>query len=123
MLSKMKFAFISLMAAGLLFCISSSSFAYGRGGEWPPTEGGTVFFYVTAMGSPIEGAEVSVGDSSGTTGPQGNTTLSVSKGFHTASVTDSHGNSDSRTVRVKSGEITQVTFDLGAPGRPATVHH
>lgn len=123
MLSKFKFAFVSLMAAGLIFCLGNVSSAYDRGGEWPPTQGGTVFVYVTAMGSPIEGAEVSVGDASGTTGPQGNTTLSVEKGFHTASCTDEHGNTATAEVRVKSGEICQVTFELGAAGRPATVHH
>ncbi|MBS1257989.1 MAG: hypothetical protein MAG551_01042 [Candidatus Scalindua arabica] len=123
MFNKLKFAFVSLMAAGLLFCISNASYAYDRGGEWPPTEGGTVFVYVTAMGSPIADAEVSVGDASGTTGPQGNTTLWVENGFHTASVEDHHGNTGSREVRVSPGEIIQVTFELGAAGRPATGSH
>ncbi len=53
MLSKMKFAFISLLAVGLLFCVSMSAYAYGRGGEWPPAQGGTVSVCVTAMVSPI----------------------------------------------------------------------
>ena len=120
MLNKLKFAFVSFMAAGLLFCISNASYAYDRGGEWPPTEGGTVIFQVTAMGSPIGDAEVSVGDASGTTGENGNTVFSVESGIHTASVTDHHGNTDSKEVMVHSGEIIQVTFDLGAAGRPAS---
>lgn len=123
MLSKMKFAFISLMAVGLIFSVSMSTYAYGRGGEWPPTQGGTVIVQVTAMGSPIEGAEVTVGDNSGTTGPNGNTVLSVDNGFHTATVADHHDNTASQEVRVKAGEIVQVTFELGAAGRPASGHH
>ncbi len=123
MLSKMKFAFISLLAVGLLFCVSMSAYAYGRGGEWPPTQGGTVIVCVTAMGSPIEDAEVSVGDNSGTTGHNGNYTFSVDNGFHTVSVADHHDNAESREVRVNPGEIVQVTFELGAAGRPASGSH
>ncbi len=123
MLSKMKFAFISLLAVGLLFSVSMATYAYDRGGEWPPTQGGTVIVMVTAMGSPIEGAEVSVGDNSGTTGHNGNTVLSVDNGFHTVSVADHHENTASREVRVDAGEIVQVTFELGAAGRPASGDH
>ena len=39
---------------------------------------------------------------------------------HTVSVSDSHGNSDSREIRLMAGEIIQVTFELGAAGRPAS---
>ena len=120
MLNKLKFAFVSFMAAGLLFCISNASYAYDRGGEWPPTEGGTVIFQVTAMGSPIEHADVSVGDNSDSTGHNGNKVFQVDKGRYTVSVEDHHGNTDSREIRVNPGEIIQVTFELGAPGRPAT---
>ncbi|MHC4268178.1 MAG: hypothetical protein ACYSTS_06895 [Planctomycetota bacterium] len=120
MLNRLKFAFISLVAVGLLFCVSNATFAYDRGGEWPPTAGGTVIVQVTAMGSPIEGAEVSVGDNSGTTGHNGNTVLSVDNGYHTVSVADHHDNAESKEVRVNPGEIIQVTFDLGAAGRPAS---
>ncbi|GAX60830.1 metalloendopeptidases [Candidatus Scalindua japonica] len=123
MLSKMKFAFVSLIAAGLIFCLSNVSSAYDRGGEWPPTQGGTVIVMVTAMGAPIKGAEVSVGDNSGTTGYSGNTILSVDNGFHTVTVADHHDNTATKQVRVKAGEIVQVTFELGAAGRPATGSH
>jgi hypothetical protein len=119
MFSKLKFAFVALMAAGLIFCVSKASYA----GDWLPTDSSTVIVQVTALGSPIEGAEVSVGDSSGTTGINGNYVFQVDKGTYTVSVTDPHDNSDSREVRVKPGEIVQVTFDLGAAGRPATVSH
>jgi hypothetical protein len=117
MLNKFKFAFISLMAAGLTVCADMASFA----GDW--NEPATVIVQVTAAGSPIEDAEVSVGDQSDTTGHNGNRVFQVDKGHHTVSVTDTHGNSDSREVRVNSGEIVQVTFDLGAAGRPATGGH
>ncbi|MCP4264566.1 MAG: hypothetical protein GY777_03155 [Candidatus Brocadiaceae bacterium] len=120
MLNRLKFAFISLMAVGLLFCVSNAASAYDRGGEWPPTETGTVIVQVTAMGSPIEHADVSVGDSSDSTGHNGNRVFQVENGFHTVSVTDSHGNTDSKEVRVDPGTIIQVTFELGAAGRPAS---
>ncbi len=120
MLNRFKFAFISLMAVGLFFCVSNAASAYDRGGEWPTTQGGTVIVQVTAMGSPIEGADVSVGDSSDSTGHNGNRVFSVDNGFHEVTVADHHGNTDSKTVRVKAGEIIQVTFELGAAGRPAS---
>ncbi len=116
MLSKLKFAFISLMAAGLIFCLGNVSSAYDRGGEWPPTEGGTVIVQVIALGSPVEHADVSVGDNSDTTGHNGNRTFSVDNGYHTVSCVGPHGGEASREVRVKPGEIIQVTFDLGAEG-------
>ncbi|MEK6765278.1 MAG: hypothetical protein AABY49_03505 [Planctomycetota bacterium] len=113
MLNKLKFAFVSLMAAGLIFCVGNVSTAYDE----PPA---TVIVQVTAMGSPIEHADVSVGDTSDTTGHNGNKVFQVNKGIYTVSVADTHGNTDSREVRVNPGEIIQVTFDLGAPGRPAS---
>ena len=117
MLSKFKCALISLMFAGLILCAGTVSFA----GAW--NEPATVIVQVTAAGSPIGDAEVSVGDQSDTTGHNGNRVFQVGKGHHTVSVTDIHGNSDSREVRVNPGEIVQVTFDLGAAGRPATGDH
>ena len=114
---KSKLKFTLLMAAGLIFCAGTVSIA----GDW--NEPATVIVQVTADGSPIEDAEVSIGDQSDTTGHNGNRVFQVGKGHHTVSVTDIHGNSDSREVRVDSGEIVQVTFDLGAAGRPATGDH
>jgi hypothetical protein len=117
MLSKLKFAVISLLAVGLIFCAGTASFA----GAW--NEPATVIVQVTASASPVEDAEVSVGDQSDTTGHNGNHVFQVGKGHHIVSVTDTHGNSDSREVRVNPGEIVQVTFDLGAAGRPASGGH
>ncbi len=117
MLIKLKFAFTLLIVAGLMLCAGKASFA----GDW--NEPATVIVQVTAAGSPIEDAEVSVGDQSDTTGYNGNRVFQVDKGSYTVSVTDAYGNSDSREVRVNSGEIVQVTFDLGTAGRPATGDH
>jgi len=116
MLSKFRYMFVALMVSGLVFCLSNIGSAY----EEPPAR---VTVQVTGLGSPIEGAEVSVGDSSETTGINGNYVFQVNKGTYTVSVTDPHGNSDSREISVNPGEIVQVTFDLGAAGRPATVSH
>ena len=116
MINRLKFALVSLMAAGLIFCLGNVSTAYDE----PPA---TVIVQITAMGSPIEHADVSVGDNSDTTGHNGNKVFQVDKGSYTVSVADHHGNTDSREVRVNPGEIIQVTFDLGAPGRPASGSH
>ena len=107
------------MVAGLIFCVSKASYA----GDYLPTDSSTVIVQVTGMGSPIEGAEVFVGDASGTTGKNGNYVFQVDKGTYTVSVTDPHENTDSREYLVGPGEIVQITFELGAAGRPATVHH
>jgi hypothetical protein len=117
MFSKFKCALISLMFAGLILCAETVSFA----GTW--NEPATVIVQVTAAGSPIGDAEVSVDGQSDTTGHNGNRVFQVEKGHHTVSVTDIHGNSDSREVRVSPGEIVQVTFDLGTAGRPAAGGH
>ena len=117
MLSKLKFAVISLLAVGLIFCAGTASFA----GAW--NEPATVIVQVTASASPVEDAEVSVGDQSDTTGHNGNHVFQVGKGHHIVSVTDTHGNSDSREIRVDPGEIIQITFDLGSAARPAFGGH
>ena len=113
MLSKFRYIFVALVVSGLVFCLSNIGTAYDE----PPAR---VIVQVTAMGSPIAHAEVSVGDASDTTGSNGNYVFQVDKGTYTVSVADSHGNTDSREVRVSPGEIIQVTFELGGPGRPAT---
>ncbi len=119
MLSKFKYIFVALVASSLIFCVSKASYA----ADWLPTDPASVIVQVTGMGSPIEGAEVFVGDASGTTGKNGNYVFQVDKGTYTVSVTDPHENTDSREYLVGPGEIVQITFELGAAGRPATVHH
>ncbi len=113
LLSKFRYIFVALMVSGLVFCLSNIGSAY----EEPPAR---VTVQVIALGTPIPHAEVSIGDASETTGINGNYVFQVDKGTYTVSVADSHGNTDSREVRVNPGEIIQVTFELGAAGRPAT---
>ena len=117
MLRKLKIAFTLLMAVGVIFCAGTASIA----GDW--NEPATVTVQVTAGGSPIADAEVGVDDQSDTTGHNGNRVFQVGKGLHTISVTDIHGNSDSREVRVNSGEIVQVTFELGTGVRSVPGGH
>ncbi len=123
MLSKLKFAFISMMAAGLIFCLSNVSSAYDRGGEWPPEASASILVQVIALGSPIEHADVSVGDNSDSTGHNGNSSFTVAPGTYTVSGTGPDGGSASREVRVKAGEIAQVTLELGAEGLHASGGH
>ncbi len=116
MLSKFRLLFVAFVASGILFCLSNVSSAY----EESPAR---VIVQVIALGSKVPGSEVSVGDSAETTGINGAYVFSVSKGTYTVSCTGAHGGSGSKEVRVKPGEIVQVTFELGAVGRPATVTH
>lgn len=115
LLSRFKFVFVSIMVASLIFCVSKASIAGSS------NEPATVVVQVTAMGSPVENAEVNIDNQSDTTGQNGNRTFHVTKGYHTVTVTDANGNSDSREVRVNPGEIVQVTIDLGSAGRPASI--
>lgn len=116
MLNKLKFAFVSLMAAGLIFCLSNISSAYNE----PPA---TVIVQVIALGAPIEHADVSVGDNSDTTGHNGNHVFQVHRGTYTVSCSGPNGGTASREISVNPGEITQVTFDLGAEGLHASGGH
>ncbi len=122
MLSKLKFAFISLMAAGLIFCVSKASYAAAQS-SWLPTDPATVIVQVIALGAPIEHAEVSVGDASETTGKNGNYVFQVDKGTYTVSCIGPHGGEGSRDVLIGPGEIIQVTFELGAEGLHAAGGH
>ncbi len=116
MYNKLKFAFISLVATGLIFCLGNVSFAYDE----PPA---TVIVQVIALGAPVENADVSVGDNSDTTGHNGNRVFQVRKGTYTVSCSGPHGGSGSQEIRVNPGEITQVTFELGAEGLHASGGH
>ncbi len=120
MLSKLKFASISLMVVGLLFCVSQATYATNT---WRPTDTGSILVQVIALGSPVEHAEVSVGDSSDTTGHNGNRSFTVDPGHYTVSATGEHGGSASKEVRVHPGEFIQVTLELGAAGLPPAEGH
>jgi uncharacterized membrane protein len=116
MVSKFRYMFVALIASGLVFCLSNIGSAY----EESPAR---VIVQVIALGAPIEGADVSVGDSSDTTGKNGNYVFQVRKGTYTVSCSGPHGGSGSQEVRVNPGEIIQVTFELGAEGLHASGGH
>ncbi len=116
MLNRLKYAFVSLMVVGLLFCLNSVCSAYSE----PPA---TVIVQVIALGSPIEHADVSVGDNSDSTGHNGNKVFQVDKGTYTVSCTGPHGGAGNREIRVSPGEIRQVTFELGAEALHASGDH
>ncbi len=109
MLRKFRFALVALFAAGLLFCLSNVSSAWDE----PPAR---VIVQVIALGAPIGGSEVSVGDASETTGGNGNYVFQVEKGSYTVSCKGAHGGQQSQQVLVSPGEIIQVTFELGVEG-------
>ncbi len=117
MVSKFRYVFVALVVSGLVFCLSNIGSAF----EEPPAR---VIVQVIALGAPIAGAEVSVGDSSDTTGKNGNYVFQVRKGTYTVSCNPPEGSSQSQEVRVNPGEIIQVTFELGAEGlHVAPAHH
>ena len=111
MLSKLKIASLSLMVVGLLFCVSKATYAGET--DWRPTDGGSILVQVIALGYAVPEAEISVGDSSDTTGTSGNKMFSVEPGFHTVSATGPHGGSATKVVRIRAGEFVQCTLELG----------
>ena len=116
MLNKFKYIFVTIIASGLIFCLSNIGSAY----EEPPAR---VIVQVIALGAPIEHADVSVGDLSETTGKNGNYVFQVHKGSYTVSCKGPHGGSGTQEIQVSPGEIIQVTFDLGAEGLHASGGH
>ena len=110
MLSKLKIASLSLMVVGLLFCVSKATDATNT---WRPTDGGSILVQVIALGYAVPDAEISVGDSSDTTGDNGNKMFSVEPGFYTVSATGPHGGSATKEVRIRPGEFVQCTLELG----------
>ncbi len=116
MLSKSKYLIVAIFAAGLVFCLSNLGSAY----EEKPA---SIQVVVSGLGAPLEGAEVTCGEDSSSTGKNGVATFQVSKGFYELSATGPHGGEASRTVRVSPGEIKQVTFELGAGALHASGGH
>ncbi len=112
MLRKLKIASLSLMVVGLLFCVSKSTYAGET--DWRPTDGGSILVQVIALGYAVPDAQISVGDSSDTTGTNGNRMFSVEPGFHTVSATGPHGGEATKVVRIRAGEFVQCTLELGA---------
>ena len=121
MLRKLKIASLSLMVVGLLFCVSKATYAGET--DWRPTDGGSILVQVIALGYAVPEAEISVGDSSDTTGTTGNKMFSVDPGFHTVSATGPHGGSATKVVRIRAGEFVQCTLELGSGGLPPAEGH
>ena len=122
MLSKLKFASISLMVVGLLFCVSKATYAGET--DWRPTDTGSILVQVIALGYAVEHAEISCGESSDTTGVNGNRSFTVDPGFHTVTATGPHGGaSATKVVRIRAGEFVQCTLELGSGGLPPTEGH
>lgn len=122
MLRKLKIASLSLMVVGLLFCVSKATYAGET--DWRPTDTGSILVQVIALGYAVEHAEISVGDSSDTTGATGNRSFTVDPGFHTVTATGPHGGvSATKVVRIRAGEFVQCTLELGSGGLPPTEGH
>ena len=122
MLSKLKFASISLMVVGLLFCVSKATYAGET--DWRPTDTGSILVQVIALGYAVEHAEISCGESSDTTGVNGNRSFTVDPGFHTVTATGPHGGASApKVVRIRAGEFVQCTLELGSGGLPAAEGH
>jgi len=122
MLSKLKFASISLMVVGLLFCVSKATYAGET--DWRPTDTGSILVQVIALGYAVEHAEISCGESSDTTGVNGNRSFTVDPGFHTVTATGPHGGaSATKVVRIRAGEFVQCTLELGSGGLPTAEGH
>jgi len=121
MLSKLKFASISLMVVGLLFCVSKATYAGET--DWRPTDTGSILVQVIALGYAVEHAEISCGESSDTTGVNGNRSFTVDPGFYTVSATGPHGGEATKVVRIRAGEFVQCTLELGSGGLPAAEGH
>jgi hypothetical protein len=122
MLSKLKIASLSLMVVGLLFCVSKATYAGET--DWRPTDTGSILVQVIALGYAVEHAEISCGESSDTTGVNGNRSFTVDPGFHTVTATGPHGGaSATKVVRIRAGEFVQCTLELGSGGLPAAEGH
>ncbi len=116
MLNKFKYLFVAILATGLIFCLSNLGSAY----ELKPA---SIQVVVSGLGSPLEGAEVTCGEDSGTTGKNGIATFQVTQGSYSLSATGPHGGEASKDIRVLGGEIAQVTFELGAEALHASGGH
>jgi len=122
MLSKLKIASLSLMVVGLLFCVSKATYAGET--DWRPTDTGSILVQVIALGYAVEHAEISCGESSDTTGVNGNRSFTVDPGFHTVTATGPHGGATAtKVVRIRAGEFVQCTLELGSGGLPPTEGH
>lgn len=76
-----------------------------------------------ALGSPIEGAEITVGDEECTTGRNGTCVFELKPGVYKITVHEHGGASAHKEVVLGEGNIRFVSLDLGSEALHPTGHH
>jgi uncharacterized membrane protein len=76
-----------------------------------------------ALGSPIEGAEIKVGDNTCTTGRNGTCVFELKPGMYEISVHEHGGASAHTSVNLQERDIRFISLDLGAAALHPTGHH
>ncbi len=78
---------------------------------------------VIAIGTPIEGAEVKVGDNTCTTVKNGTCVFELKPGTYEISVHEHGGTSAHTTVNLEEKDIRFISLDLGAKALHPSGHH
>lgn len=76
-----------------------------------------------ALGTPIEGAEIKVGDNTCTTGKNGTCVFELKPGAYDISVHEHGGASAHTNVVLQERDIRFISLDLGASALHPTGHH
>ncbi|MCF6158888.1 MAG: hypothetical protein E3K32_10020 [wastewater metagenome] len=76
-----------------------------------------------AIGTPIEGAEITVGDESCTTGKNGTCVFELKPGTYEISVHEHSGASAHTKVSLNEKDIRFISLDLGASALHPSGHH
>ena len=76
-----------------------------------------------ALGSPIEGAEIKVGDNTCTTGKNGTCVFELKPGTYEVSVHEHGGASAHTEVVLEEKNVRFISLDLGAKALHPSVHH
>ncbi|MBE7444529.1 MAG: hypothetical protein HS132_04540 [Planctomycetia bacterium] len=78
---------------------------------------------VTAIGTPIEGAEIKVGDNTCTTGKNGTCVFELKPGMYEITVHEHGGASAHTSVNLEEKDIRFISLDLGAAALHPSGHH
>lgn len=76
-----------------------------------------------AIGTPIEGAEIKVGDNTCTTGKNGTCVFELKPGMYEISVHEHGGASAHTSVNLQERDIRFISLDLGAAALHPSGHH
>lgn len=76
-----------------------------------------------AIGTPIEGAEIKVGDNTCTTGKNGTCVFELKPGMYEISVHEHGGASAHTSVNLEERDIRFISLDLGAAALHPSGHH